>query len=309
MRAFIVNPADPERDNRSTFAGGRVIARILLLLIAAMLAAPARAQGLPAFASCETAIGSAQQAEALPAGLLPAIAQVESGRFDPATGRIRPWPWTIDANGNGQMFDTKAQAIATVRALQARGVSSIDVGCMQVSLLHHPFAFATLDDAFDPAANAAYAARFLRTLFAESGNWSIAAADYHSRTPALGADYATLVMAIWRGGSAVTAETLRAAARWNRRFAVVLPPLRPFAPPPLAGVPVDSATRPITGAALALLLSPSCVTPPASSGWLPQSHTAFCGPSAFASTASLERVLATVPTVATRQPPPGGFVR
>jgi hypothetical protein len=70
---------------------------------------------------------------------------------------MRPWPWAIDADGVGQFFATKAQAVAAVAALQAQGVHSIDVGCMQVNLMHHPDAFMSLDQAFDPTANTAFA--------------------------------------------------------------------------------------------------------------------------------------------------------
>lgn len=269
--------------------------RALLLLIAILIASPARAQAPPAFAGCETAIAAAQRADALPGGLLPAIAQVESGRFDPVSGRTRPWPWTIDANGDGRMFDTKAQAIAAVRDLQARGVRSIDVGCLQINLMHHPYAFASLEDAFDPATNAAYAARFLRTLFAESGSWPVATAAYHSRTPALGADYATLVMAVWHGGGTITTDALRAAARWYHGFAAPLPPLHPFAPPPLPGVSVARADAPTDLAALPLLLSPVCRTVSGAPGWLLPSHTLACGKSVFASTTALQEALAKMP--------------
>ena len=125
-----------------------------------------------------------------------AIGVVESGRADPA-GRARPWPWTIDVGGAGQFFATKADAIAAVEDLQAKGVQSIDVGCLQVNLMHHPHAFPSLDAAFDPATNAAYGARFLRALFRITGNWTAAAADYHSQTAALGLPYARQVMLAW----------------------------------------------------------------------------------------------------------------
>ncbi|HJO71542.1 MAG: hypothetical protein QF450_07035 [Rhodospirillales bacterium] len=62
-----------------------------------------------------------------------------------------------------------------MRRLSARGVRNIDVGCMQVNLLYHKDAFATLEEAFEPASNAAYAARFLKDLYATSGSWSAAA--------------------------------------------------------------------------------------------------------------------------------------
>jgi hypothetical protein len=74
---------------------------------------------------------------------------------------------------------------------------SIDVGCMQVNLMHHPEAFASLDDAFDPSHNAAYAGRFLTALFAGLGDWGTAIAAYHSRTPGVGEPYRDQVVATW----------------------------------------------------------------------------------------------------------------
>ncbi len=74
---------------------------------------------------------------------------------------VRPWPWTINVAGQGFFFPTKALAVTAVRELLASGVQSIDVGCLQVNLMFHPAAFASLEQAFDPMANARYAARFL----------------------------------------------------------------------------------------------------------------------------------------------------
>ncbi|MBW4091051.1 MAG: lytic transglycosylase domain-containing protein [Proteobacteria bacterium] len=176
------------------------------------------------FAACRTAIAAASQAAGLPGGLLAAVAAVESGRPDP-NGRVRgpvlraaarsllgaaadtpppswqPWPWTINADGVGQFFATRAQAIAAVAALQAAGVSSIDVGCLQVNLRDHPHAFRTLAEAFDPAANARYAAGFLNRLFARLHAWPAAVAAYHSQTPALGRPYRKRVFARWHGAA------------------------------------------------------------------------------------------------------------
>src|SRR4051812_40653052 len=80
---------------------------------------------------CRQAIAAAEREYRLPAGLLPAIARVESARQDPVTGAPTPWPWTINAEGRGRVFDTKAEAVAEVEALRARGVRLIDVGCLQ----------------------------------------------------------------------------------------------------------------------------------------------------------------------------------
>ena len=137
---------------------------------------------------CDNAI-AAVQTSAIPATLLPAISRVESGRLDPRTARVRAWPWTINVDGVGTFFETKEDAVATVKALQARGQKSIDIGCMQVNLMYHPAAFKDLDTAFDPPANAAYAARFLLALHAQARDWNLAAAYYHSAEQDRGEDY------------------------------------------------------------------------------------------------------------------------
>ena len=144
---------------------------------------------------CRQAIQAAERSAALPAQLMAAIARVESGRPD-AQGGVHPWPWTINAEGVGHYYETKAEAIAAVRALQARGVRSVDVGCMQVNLLYHPDAFAPLEQASDPVANARYAAGFLPRLYAQTHDWAQATANYHSASPALGGPYQRKVAAV-----------------------------------------------------------------------------------------------------------------
>ena len=146
---------------------------------------------------CEAAINAAEAAVKLPARVLTAIALRESGRVDPDSGRWRPWPWTINFEGAGHFYASKQEAIAAVQSIQAAGGQSIDVGCMQVNLMHHPEAFATLDDAFDPQRNAVYAARFLTALFSSLGDWGTAIAAYHSRTPGVGEPYRDQVVANW----------------------------------------------------------------------------------------------------------------
>ncbi len=150
-------------------------------------------------ATCDAAIAAAERARGTAPGLMAAIGVVESGRADPGTGVRRPWPWTVTAEGVGTFYGSKMDAIRAVQALQARGVASVDVGCMQVNLLHHPAAFKDLDEAFDPGRNALYAARFLAGLHARLGDWSAAAAAYHSLTPEFGARYGRLVAAVWSG--------------------------------------------------------------------------------------------------------------
>ncbi len=164
-------------------------------------AAPALAAMPPGDASvCGGAIATVERANHLPPQLLNAIGIVESGRVDHRTGLVGPWPWAINVAGRGAMFDTAEQAIAAVLAAQAQGVQSIDVGCMQVNLAYHPHAFASLQEAFDPAANVRYAASFLGRLHAQSTDWGSAIAAYHSANPAFGPAYAQTVAAVWRLG-------------------------------------------------------------------------------------------------------------
>ncbi len=146
---------------------------------------------------CEAAIARVERTARMPPNLLHAVGIVETGRTEPHTARVTPWPWSIDVGGQDQVFDTKEAAIAAVQALQAGGTQSIDVGCMQVNLMYHKAAFASLDEAFDPQANVVYAARFLGQLYAQTGDWRTAAGAYHSQTPGLAAPYVERIMALW----------------------------------------------------------------------------------------------------------------
>jgi Transglycosylase SLT domain len=173
------------------------------------------------------AIAEAARGTTIPGGLTLAIARVESGRTDPATGRARPWPWAVNSGGVGRYFATQSDAVAAVEALRASGVLSIDVGCMQVNLRHHPQAFASVKDAFDPQANARYAAGFLRSLYHQTGSWTRATAAYHSQTRDLGQAYLRRVLGppITTGTTAPMRSLADAGADWP-------PDVRPGPPSP-----------------------------------------------------------------------------
>lgn len=163
---------------------------------------PAARHVLPALPEpwglCAAAIASAERDSGMPPGLLGAIAKVETGRRAP-DGSVQPWPWSYNAAGDGRYAASNAESLQEVRALQARGVRSIDIGCMQVNLLHHPNAFTSLEAGFDPMTNVAYAVRFLRDLQARTGDWQQAVALYHSATPERGLIYQQRVMAALSG--------------------------------------------------------------------------------------------------------------
>ena len=144
---------------------------------------------------CRAAIAATERTTRIPDAFLSAIGRVESGRA--ADGVVSPWPWTVNAAGSGHVYATKTDAIAAVHQFLAAGIRSIDVGCLQVNLFYHPDAFTSLEQAFDPAGNAAYAAKLLMELFQRTGSWPRAAAAYHSLTPALGLAYQQKVLEAW----------------------------------------------------------------------------------------------------------------
>ncbi len=169
-----------------------------MALVALCPFAPARA-GLTDWQVCAAAAAAAEQRFGIPNGLLLAIGHVETGRSGP--GGAAPWPWSINAAGQDQILASLPEAVAAVRARQAGGVASIDVGCFQVNLMYHPAAFASMEEAFDPVANATYAAAFLASLHTRTGGWQAAVAAYHSATPARGLPYRDRVLADWGGAA------------------------------------------------------------------------------------------------------------
>jgi hypothetical protein len=154
---------------------------------------------LPPAASqlCRQAITAAERAHGIPSHLLAAIARVESGRRDQTSGTFNPWPWTINMDGQGSFYDNKIQAVAAAMSMRPRATRSVDVGCMQISLIFHPDAFPNMAQAFDPASNADYGARYLVQLFGKTNSWPKAVELYHSATPEIGQDYGRRVYAAW----------------------------------------------------------------------------------------------------------------
>ena len=200
-------------------------AALCLALMAAFAApAPASASGKAgkSFNSndlCGNIILRTEWRRGIPARLLGAISIAESGRFDRRSRATIAWPWTVNAGGDARYYGTKKQAIAGVRQLKARGVRNIDVGCMQVNLMHHPKAFANLEAAFDPATNVAYAAHYLKKLHGKTGSWVKAVASYHSSVLRRGHPYMLRVLKIWVKRPGTTRPTQLANARANRQVA------------------------------------------------------------------------------------------
>ncbi len=210
--------------------------------------------------SCAAPIARQERLKGIPSQLLAAVSLAESGRWDKENAASFAWPWTVTAEGKGQFFASKAEAIAQVQALKARGIRNIDVGCMQINLQYHPNAFPDLETAFEPESNVAYAAKYLRGLFDDSKSWITAVGNYHSATPEFHFRYRAKITQLWGKSRRQSAEERRLevqTAYQERRaaYAAQTPraPLDMTARPPLMGATSAAAVRPsASGPAMAM---------------------------------------------------------
>lgn len=138
------------------------------------------AQMITTGARCLSAILAAEERHDIPDHLLLAIGIQEAGRNGPEG--LAVWPWTVNAAGEGRFFKSREDAQAWVYEKQAEGVTSIDIGCMQINMRWHGEEFPSEEAMFDPERNVDYAARFLRNLYRQTGSWEQAAGRYHSGT-------------------------------------------------------------------------------------------------------------------------------
>ncbi|QBY02223.1 lytic transglycosylase domain-containing protein [Rhodophyticola sp. CCM32] len=161
------------------------------ILLCGLLALPQ-----PCFASearadphhiCDRAADQASRSSGVPLEVLLAITRTETGRR--RNGQTQPWPWTVNMEGHGLWFQSRAEALAYATRHQAGGATRFDIGCFQINYHWHGAAFASLDAMFDPDTNARYAAAFLTRLQGELGSWDAAAGAYHSRRPEHATNY------------------------------------------------------------------------------------------------------------------------
>ncbi|OPZ77778.1 MAG: hypothetical protein BWY78_00870 [Alphaproteobacteria bacterium ADurb.Bin438] len=154
-----------------------------ILLIAILIINSSFAYGYSDKEVCFAKTMEYEKKEGIRPYILSTISLVESGKYDENHPlKSYPWPWTVMANGKGMYFDTKKEAIDKVKELQKQGLENIDVGCMQVNLHFHGDNFDGLEEAFDPDKNVAYASKFVKKLYDETGFWGFASTHYHSRT-------------------------------------------------------------------------------------------------------------------------------
>lgn len=241
----------PRQPDRGCWHATIALAALLLSLAGGL---PSRGAASPAHI-CDAAAWSAAAELNIPASVLRSVTRTETGRA--RNGRLEPWPWTVNIEGKGHWFETEGAAKAFVEAAFRRGARSFDVGCFQINYKWHGTAFRSIDEMFDPTANALYAARFLNDLYAETGDWSRAAGAYHSRTPQFAEKYRARFDRIRQGLSdqpdtvTTLADLSSPTPELRRRAANSFPLLQPDAAGRSPGslVPLTAASR---GALIAL---------------------------------------------------------
>jgi hypothetical protein len=175
----------PSAFGASRESRGGILAGLLVCCLAWSLPTGVAASGHEA--TCDAAAWEAAQGSDVPLAVLRAVTRAETGRSG-AKG-LTPWPWTVNMEGAGHWFKDRASATQFAARHMARGARSFDVGCFQVNFRWHGEHFASLEEMFDPRANARYAADFLSRLYAEYGDWTRAVGAYHSRTPEFASRY------------------------------------------------------------------------------------------------------------------------
>ena len=75
--------------------------------------------------SCAEPIAIAEKLTHMPDQLLRSVALAESGKWDPVNRAKIAWPWTVTSGNDGRYFPTKAEAIAWVKTLRARGQAGL----------------------------------------------------------------------------------------------------------------------------------------------------------------------------------------
>lgn len=141
---------------------------------AASTSSSARAAGTPGNENCESHLEKYSIQENVPLGVLYAVGLTETGR----KGRLHPYALNIE--GTSVVLGSRQEALQAFVAARKQGKKLIDLGCMQVNHYYHRKNFASLEAMLDPETNIQYAARFLRRLKQDHGNWTMAVALYHA---------------------------------------------------------------------------------------------------------------------------------
>lgn len=123
---------------------------------------------------CEAAMARASTKYGVPLAILYAVGMTETG----GNGTLQPL--AMNAGGKSLVATSPADGVRKLAEFKARGVTLVDLGCMQINHRWHGDQFASVAEMFDPERNVDYAARFLAELRQRHGSWTMAAARYNA---------------------------------------------------------------------------------------------------------------------------------
>jgi hypothetical protein len=116
---------------------------------------------------------------AIPAQLFYAVALTES-RWAISTGRILPWPWSLNVAGQPLRFPTRKAAWQALQSFLDQGIRRIDIGLMQINWHYHAKRLGDPWRALEPYHNLRVGAQILQDEYRRSGDWLEAAGRYHN---------------------------------------------------------------------------------------------------------------------------------
>lgn len=213
--------------------------RLCCLLLTALPGMPLRADETSDL--CINAAQNAAQDIGVPVEVLIALTLTETGRGGPEG--MMPWPWAVNLSGESHFPASATDAAELVQHGLDAGLTNIDLGCFQLNWRWHGAHFPSVEAMLDPQSNATYAAEFIAGLYAKTGSWRDAAADYHSQTP----EKASVYLARFEPILAALMETDRPEADpppRESRYALLQAGV---AGSPGSLVPLSGAARPLFG--------------------------------------------------------------
>jgi hypothetical protein len=128
-----------------------------------------------------------------------AVALAESGKRVGALAIHRPWPWTLNIDGQGHFYPSRKAATDALFAALDAGQRSVDIGLMQISWRYHRDRLGGPAQALDPYHNLRVAAQILNACYHSRLSWGAAAGCYHAPAdPLRAARYQGRVLRILR---------------------------------------------------------------------------------------------------------------
>lgn len=109
----------------------------MFFVILLMLLQPVRAEASQYFAddtyACLNATKKIEKEYQIKKHLLTTISSVETGRWNEKEQQSLAWPWTINAQGKGQFFKTKAEAVKAIKNCRLRALKALTSGVCRLT--------------------------------------------------------------------------------------------------------------------------------------------------------------------------------